>query len=261
MRRRDPSSALRAQLVLFLLIVPGAAGCLDGGGSGPPLAQLTDEPPEVPSRPTPRQPTVFYNFSDPGYRMDVAWRAGDGWDYESNQSHFRRVRVVDTRLANGTTYYVIEEKVGDVGMSPQRTTLSWIEGRQWLLLNATDVDRGEDRYQPGIPLRYFRNGSFAYDHTRVEGSGRVSTQASLNVQSRLFATHQTVLLPWGYVEAKRVEQTASVRAASGERGTAMTMHWVHRDYGNDIQYELPDGEAFKLTAAKVGAFRRGTLQS
>lgn len=248
-----------ALVLASLLFASGLAGCFGNDEHSDRLAQPTDEPISVPTRPPPRQPTIAYNFSDPGYRVDALWRVGDGWDYQSNQSHVRRLRVVDSRLANGTTYYLIEEKVGQVDMPPSRTTIAWVDGRQWLLLNVTDVDGGEDRYRPGIPLRYYRNGSFAFEHTRTEGSGRVSGNASLTVQSRLFSTHQTILFPWGYVEAKRVEQTAFVRG--GDREGATTLHWIHRDYANDVQYQLPGGETFKITAAKVGEFRRGTLGS
>lgn len=260
MRHRDSSAPLRASLLLVLLASGAFAGCFDDEPDRP-LAQPTDEPPQVPTRPSPRAPTIAYNFSDPGYRVDAPWRVGDGWDYESNESRFRRVRVVDSRLASGTTFYVLEEKTGEIGLPPSRTTLSWVEGRQWLLLNASDV-AGEDRYQPGLPLRYFRNGSFAFNHTRVETSGRVSLNESIAVQSRLAAQHTTILIPaWGYVEAKRIDQIATVRGSAGDRTQATTVHWVHRDYANDVQYQLPSGETYKLTAVKVGDFRRGTLQS
>lgn len=250
---------MRAITCVLLLLAPTLAGCASDDAGGARLAQPTDDPPAPPTASTPRAPTVLYDFNDPGYRVDGVWRVGDGWDYESNQSHFRRVRVIDTRLSGGTTFYLIEERRGSVGMGASETIQSWVDGRGWALVNHTNTLGATDRYQPAAPVRYYRNGSFAYNHTRVESSGRVSVNESVVVQSRLDGTHQTLLFSWGYVEAKRVEQTIFSRDKGGNRTQSTIIHWVHRDYLNDVQFQLGSAELFKLTAAKAGNFRRGTL--
>lgn len=251
---------MRWLALLVLLLAPAWTGCLGGPEEEQRLAQPTSSPIVVPRSPPPRQPTVTYNFTDPGYRMTAPWRAGDGWDYESNQSHVRHMRVLDSRLVNGSTWYIVEERSGKTGMPTERTVISWVNGRDYSQVNATDDTGGKDSYQPGIQLRFFKNGSYGYNHTRVEGSGRKSVDEQVGVQSRLHGQHSSLLFPWGYVEAKRVEQTTIARAGAGANRTeSVTTHWVHKDYLHDVQYQLPSGETFKLTAVKAGDFRRGTL--
>jgi hypothetical protein len=192
--------------------------------------------------------------------VTAPWRAGDGWDYESNLSHVRHVRVIDSRLMGGTTWYIVQERTGKVGMPTERTVTSWVNGRDWTQINATDDTGGEDTYDAGIQLRFYKNGSYGYNHTRVEGSGRTSVDEQVGLQARLFGAHSSLLFPWGYVEAKRVEQTTFTRAGTN-RTQSVTTHWVHQDYLSDVQYQLPGGETFKLTAVKAGSFRRGTLST
>ncbi|HUR68886.1 MAG TPA: hypothetical protein VM370_06535 [Candidatus Thermoplasmatota archaeon] len=252
---------MRTWLLVVALVAAPIGGCLGAKDDGARLAHPTDKVP-LPPRVTPQAPTTAYNFSDPGYRVTGAWKAGDGWDYESNQSHFRRVRVLDVRTQNGGPVYVVEERTGDVGQPAAERTVSWIDGRQWLLLNTTRDDGGPaDRYQPGVATRFWKNGSFSYNHSSVQASGRTSAEGSVTVQSRLAGTHTTILFPWGYLEAKKVEQAAYGRDAAGNRSYALTTHYVHRDYLNDVQYQLPGGELFKLTAVKAGDFRRGKLST
>jgi hypothetical protein len=252
----------RGILLLAILALPMAAGCLGGEKEeGPRLAQPTTSPPAPPKSPSPLRPTTSYNFSDPGVRMTGPWRAGDGWDYESDQGHYRRVRVVDSRLVSGTQLYVVREETGDVGQPAKRVVTTWIDGKQWLQLNATDDTGGIDRYTPGIAVRHLKNGSFAYNHTRVEGSGRASVDESVSVQTRLAAMHTTILFPWGYVEAKKIDVNATMRDKEGARTFAATTRWVHADYLNDVQYTTPSGETYKLAAARAGDFRRGVLST
>lgn len=261
-RRSDEEAAhlprvrLTAATLVTLLLAPALVGCFDREGE--PLAQPTNKPPSPPSsRPTPTTPTTTFNLTDPGYAMTGAWRIGDGWDWESNLSHYRRVRVIDQRLVGGATFYYLEEKTGDVGEPAKKVTTMWVEGATWSLLNATDDTRGVDRYHPGLPLRFFRNATLAYNHTRTEGSGRVSANETAIVQVRLFGPHQSILLSWGYVEARKVEESKTIRGGSAP--AQITKRWVHADYLNDVQYELSTGELFKLKAAKAGDFRRGQL--
>lgn len=248
---------MRTLVLVAVLLLPAVAGCFSRD-EGPRLAQPTDKPVVVPASSPPPSNAPTFNLSDPGYRMTATWRAGDGWDYVSNQSHFRRVRVLDSYTTNGRTSYIVQEKTGKTDGPTERTVVSWLDGRDWLQLNGTDDMGGVDRYQPGIALRFYKNGSFTYNHTRIEGSGRQSVAENVTVQSRLYGPHTTIQFSWGYVEAKRVEQK-TITHSGAERAESTTMHYVHVDYLNDVRYTLPSGESFTLTAVKAGDFRRGTL--
>lgn len=256
MRQGDTSRRVRRARLLLLLALVALPGCLVAD-EGPPLAQPTDATPVLPSKP-PQRPAVIYDFRDPGYIVTTPWQVGDGWDYVSNQSSYRAVRVVDIRKVGETTQYLVEERAGRENSTTIATTRSWVDGARWVTLNATDA-RAEQRYQPGQPLRYYRNGTYGYNVTVHDLTGAKLTNASVAVQTRLSAGHTTLLMRWGYVEARRVEQTFVQRDAQNRTTEALVTRWVHRDYANDVQYQLPTGEMFKLQAAKVGDFRRGTL--
>lgn len=255
MRQGACSRRVRTARFLLLLALVALPGCLRE--EGPPLAQPTDATPVVPASP-PRRPTVEYNFRDAGYVVTTPWHVGDGWDYASNASTYRQVRVVDQRLVGETTQFLVEERTGREGSTSVSTTRAWVDSGRWVTLNVSDA-RGEQRYQPGQPLRYYRNGSYAYNVTVFDASGAKVTNATVAVQSRVSAGHTTLLLRWGYVEARRVEQSFVSRDAQNKTTEAFVTRWVHRDYANDVQYQLPNGEMFKLVAAKVGDFRRGSL--
>lgn len=247
-----------ATLLLVLVATPITSGCFeDEFGDGEPLAQPTDEPIVVP-RATPVPRSQVFNTSDPGYRVETPWRVGDGWDYESNQSHERRVRVIDQRVINGTTKYLFETKQLKDGKL-ESTTRAWIEARTWLLVNETVEGSFTDVYSPGHPTRFYRNSTATYEHERFAANGQSLGKDSVTLFSRLFPVHQTLLFSWGYVEAKRVEHLATIREADGDRTQNTVIRWVHRDYLNDVQYQLASGETYKLTAAKAGDFRRGQL--
>lgn len=250
-----------AALVILLLAPPLASGCFeDDWAEGEALAQPTAKPASVPRPPpSPRQPV--FNTSDPGYRVDAPWRVGDGWDYESNQSHVRRVRVIDQRLINGTSKYLLETKQLTSEGKLDSTTRSWVEARTFLLLNETVEGGATDVYAPGHPLRYWRNGTASYSHERIGPAGQVLGSDDVTLFSRLFPTHQTLTFSWGYVEAKRVEHLLSIRESDGDRSQITITHWVHKDYLNAVQFQLANGELYKITAAKAGEFRRGQLAS
>lgn len=257
MRGAASSHAVRPLALVLLLLAPTLGGCL-GGSENEELAKPTDKPIVVPSpRPTAPPPQVF-NTSDPGYRVEGAWRIGDGWDYESNHSNVRRVRVLDQRLVNGTQLYLLETtqltKEGAVGS----ITRSWVDPRGWLLLNETDERGAGTRYHPGMPLRFFRNSTVTYEVARLAEGGAPVANATVTLASRLFPQHQTLLFPWGYVEARRVEHIVTTRGDGGN-GTETTVRWVHRDYLNEVRFQLPSGETYSLTAARAGDFRRGQL--
>lgn len=250
---------MRATALAWLLLAPAAvSGCLGDDGEGEQLAQPTSASIVIPRAATPRPPTVF-NTSDPGYVVEGSWRMGDGWDYESNRSHLRRIRVLDQRLIDGSTKLLLETTDLSSSGTVQSVTRAWVDPRGWLVLNETDERGGQSRYTPGLPLRFWRNATTSYEHARVDATGRVLSNETVTLFSRYFAGHQTLQFPWGYVEAKRVEHLTSVRVGDGPRSESIVVHWVHEDYLNDVQFQLPDGETYKLTAARAGDFRRGQL--
>lgn len=243
--------------LVLLLLAPTLSGCFDKDDEV--LAKPTDAPVLVPtSRPTPPRPLTF-NTSDPGYRVDGAWRVGDGWDYESNRSHVLRIRVVDLRLANDSQKYLLETTQIGANGAVDRVARSWVEPRGWLLLNETTESGAGERYQPGKPLRFWRNASVSYEQLRLAPGGLPAGNASVTIHSRLFPTHQTLLFPWGYVEAKRVEQLVVTRQPDGSRTERTEVHWVHKDYLGDVQFQTAAGELYSLVAVKAGDFRRGQL--
>jgi hypothetical protein len=229
-----------------------------GGGEEDRLAVPTDRPIVVPSRP-PGSSSVTLNMSDPGYRMNGSWRVGDGWDYESDAGRVFRVRVVEQRNVSGGAHFLVEERLGAKGSSSLAVNASWIDGRSWVRLNATAPTGVGERYQPGEPLRLFRNATIGYNVTRVDAEGRTLANLTVAHYSRLRPTHQTLLFSWGYLETRVVEEIAVTRLETGQRAQANSTRWVHADYLNDVQFETPAGETFKLVSARAGDVRRGTL--
>lgn len=244
-------------MLAIVLLLPWA-GCL-GEGQEERLASESATPPTVPTRATPKAPTVTWNFNDPGYAMTASWRIGDGWDYESNESRFRRVRVIDQRNVHGALHFIVQESTGRVGNPAEATLTSWVDSRTWSVVNVTEPRGGITTFSPGDPLRYFKNGSHTVTASRFDASGRLALNTTTTTQVRHYATHQTLLFPWGYVEARRVEEASAARDDRGNRDNHTLMRWVHRDYLLDVQYQLDGRETYKLVAVKAGDFRRGTL--
>ena len=247
-----------AVVALLLLVVPTLSGCL-GGAEDDGLAKPTDKPIVVPpTRATPTPPRTF-NTSDPGYVVDASWRIGDGWDYLSDKENVRRVRVLDQRLVNGATLFMLETTRVAKGGAVESVNVSWVDPRGWLLLNDTAQSGAGDRYQPGMPVRFWRNATVSFEHVRLGVGGGVVGNDTMTIFSRLFPTHQTLQFPWGYVEAKRVEHLVATTRSDGSRTEQTIVHWMHKDYLNDVQFALADGETYTLTAARAGEFRRGQL--
>lgn len=255
---------LRRALLLLALLTPVAAlaGCLDSDDEERPLLVPTNSSVGIPRATPPVTPTVVYNFSDPGYVMEGQWRVGDGWDYESNRSNFRKVRVLDARFVNGTVHYLLEEKIGKVGNPSRGRTLEWVEGTNWTRLNRTDIAGTRAVFEPGQPLRFLKNGTYSYNVTFFDAGGTVRERHEVAANSRLVG-RQTLLFPWGYVEAAKVEHRVSTRVGETITRTLVT-GFVHRDYLNDVRYVIDDTagnvEAYTLVAAQVGDLRRGTLR-
>lgn len=254
-----PSSRLRllGALALTLLLL---SGCL-GEREQPRLAQPTDKPIVVPvGKPTPTP--VAVDFEDPGYTMDGAWRVGDGWDYESNQSRAIRMRVVDAVVRGGASVYLLETTRFDAQGRVEGQTRAWVDGRTWSRVNLTDDKGNVDRFFPGAPMRLFKNATATFNHTRVDAQGKLLANESVRFSSYLHPRHETIQAKFGeYYETRKVEQVSSATAldGSGARSRTLVTHWVHRNVLNDVAFQLETGERYTLAAFKAGDTRRGTL--
>jgi len=189
--------------------------------------------------------------------MAAGWRVGDGWDYYSNESRYRSDRVIDERDADGTRYFLIEESAGIIGSAPTQRIRAWIDATDWTRENVTYVGGTlATNFTPGMPERFFHNGTFAYDQT---DANRGTTTRWALVVNAFYSGPQTVALPWGSTLAGRMEYRALRTAADGTVARELTIRYPSADYANDLQYQLATGEIFKLVAARVGDRTRGVM--
>lgn len=257
---RAPSRALRIVAVALAMLVlgPVAAGCL-GEKEAAPLAVPTDRPIVVPlERPVTPPPPV--NFTDPGYAMTAAWEVGDGWDYASNRSQTMRLRVVDSRIQANVPLFLLETTVLDADGDVTSKTRTWIDSRVWGRVNHTDERGIQDRFFPPAPLRFYKNGTTTFNHTRFDASGKLLGNETIRLQAYLHPANETVQARFGeYYETRKVEQLTTASDANGIRSRALVIHWVHRAVLNDVAFQLDSGEKFTLTAYRAADTRRGTL--
>lgn len=262
MRKGVPWRTLpsRATALLALILLP-LAGCLGGDeGADPdvPRAVPTDRISVPLGRPITPPPAV--NFSDAGYKMEGSWRVGDAWDYESNQSRKMLLRVIDSRVLSNTNFFLLETTRLDAGGEVEAVTRTWVEGRTWSRVNHTDEQGNLDRFSPGAPLRFYKNGTATYNQTRFDASGKLLTNETVRLQSYLHPAHETIQAKFGeYYEARKVEQVTVASDASGIRSRTLAKHWVHRLVLNDVAFQLENGEKYTITAYEAGDTRRGTL--
>lgn len=260
MWERAPSRALRtvALALMALVLGPLAAGCL-GGEETAPLAVPTDKPISVPiGRPATPPPPV--DFADPGYAMSGAWEIGDGWDYASNQSRTMRMRVVDSRVQANVPLFLLETTVLDGKGDVSSLTRTWVDTRVWGRVNHTDERGIQDRFFPPAPLRFYKNGTATFNHTRFDAGGKLIANESIRLQAYLHPANETVQARFGeYYEARKVEQLTTASDANGIRSRTLVIHWVHRAVLNDVAFQLDSGEKYTLTAYRAADTRRGTL--
>jgi hypothetical protein len=243
---------LRALALLALLLGVTLAGCIGGQGEGPRLAAPTNATagPKVPV--TPSNPVIKLNFSDPGYRMNGTWRAGDGWDWESDEGRFRTLRVLEARPVGNGSHFLVEETFGKVGNAPNARARGWVDGTAWLRLNETDVQGGLTVYAPGVPLRFTHNGSYNYTQQRYDGLGRKTENATLYANVAYVNNGVVVRLPWGNVATGKLEHRIVAVEADRSQSRTLITRWVAREYQNEVRWQVDQGETFTLSAAKVG---------
>ena len=237
--------------LLLLVALGGLAGCF---GGGPPecagCAVPTDAPATCPNCTTP--PPTPPDLTDPGLVIEGTWRVGDGWDYVSNQSHYRDVRVLEERTVNGTRFLRVREFTGIVGNPPQIRTDTWLDASAWARVNVSFV--GGSRFvtfEPGDPqLRYVRNGSYAYNETstsRANDSSRAIVRVNVH-----YLGEDPVDLPWGVAMGGTVEYRALRSESGGSLVRELTVRHVSSEWQNDLLTLTPSSELFELRHARVG---------
>ena len=242
---------VRALVLLGLLLAPALAGCLEDEPEGPRLAQPTSVPagPSVPTAPS--NPVVKLNYSDPGYVMTTPWKVGDGWDWESNHSRFRTMRVLESRNVSGHAHFLIEETAGKVGNPANARSRSWVNATSWAKVNTTDVLGWLSVYAPGVPLRAHRNGTYNYTETRFDDQGRKVDNFS-SYATVVYVNHDVVIrLPWSQVATGKLDHRIITLDKDRKEARVQVTHWVSREYANDISFQINLDERFTLSAARV----------
>lgn len=257
-KRHTPSEAVPRTrgwlLVILLAPVAALAGCSD---DAPPLAQPTDRIP-VPSRaPTPSTPAPEVDFDDPGLVFNGSWRVGDEWDYESNRSAIRQVRVTAKFTFNGSTHYLLTERTDRPAQIPDYRR-HVVRGSDWMRLNTTD-DRGfVQEFKPGIPLRQNSNSTYFYDLWLRSRDSPLVKAASVAGTTR-YPSNATLKFPWGFVDTARIEHRLTAKPeGKDDLDRTLVIRYVAAEYLNDV-YIVESDEIWRLRAAQVGDFRRGTL--
>lgn len=243
-----------APLFIILLLAMGCVG--KPAKECSPCAVPTDAPAEPPTVvPVVTPPDV----NDSGYIMNQPWHVGDGWDYQSNQSNFHTVRVLKEALTPGHRLLLIEETEGIVGNAARLRYQSWIDGDTLGRYNITYVGgRASIGFDPPEPrFRFLHNGTFSFNETNfLDGS---PTGKSIIRANAYYAGLQQVRLRWATVDAARMEFRSLTTKADGTSTRDLALHWAQRDYGADVQYELPSAERFVLVAVHYGEVTRGQL--
>jgi hypothetical protein len=245
------------------LIVPALAGCLGSdtpaadATNGPRLAQPTTKTPEVPAFANRTLPNETPDFSDVGYILTPNWAVGDEWDYVSNQSNYRNVKVVREERVGEKRYLVVEEEGSRLGNAPRWRGVWYLDPTTNLRLNFT-FTTGFDSYVygPGKPDDfYFKNGTFAYNETKFQHGTEV-LKLVIRANS-FFAGYETVPLMWGKTTVGRVEHRVLKTDAEGNSFRELYVHFPVRDYGADAQYQLPSEELWRVIYVKHGDVELG----
>ena len=236
------------------------SGCLGGSSTanGVRMAQPTDEPIEVPSFKNQTVANRTPDFTDAGYIMNATWHVGDEWHYLSNKTNVRFVKVLREEFVGNARKLVVEESGMPAGNeNPVWRAIAYYDAKTLAQENLTYV-RGYLSYQwgPGAPRgTYLHNGTFAYNETELH-NGTVFERRAVRVNS-FFANYQSVVLPWGRVEAGRVEHRILLTDTEGDSVRQLVIHFPYRDYGIDAQYVDEDDELWRLLYVRYGSLTLG----
>lgn len=249
----------RARTLLLLALLAPLAGCAeDDWAQGHRLAEPT-EAPAFPPSPTPPSPQPV-DLRDPGYEMASTWRVGDGWDYVSNSTpgqHFRNLRVVEERVQDGRRLVRVDESYGTLGNRASSRSSYWVDTTNFTRLNTTDMLGGLSVHEPPAPLRYFRNGSYAYNTTDYTSDGRVAGQSRV-VANSVYRGEEPVPMTWGNILAGKVEHRIVAVTAAGNERTLVT-YWVWDEAAAPVAIDYDGEERFRLVAFKAGENARSVL--
>lgn len=244
-----------ARLLLLVTLLLPVAGCFGDApaADAPRLAQPTDTPAFPPS-PTPVAPTpAAFDPNDPGYVITSTWQVGDGWDYVSNSTpanRYRYVRVVEERVEDDRRFLRIDEAGGKVGNPPHSHTSYWIDATDFGRLNSTDTLGGTSVFSPPQPLRFFRNGSYAYNETGYYPDGRLEFTRQILANS-VYRGIEPVRTGWGTIEAAKVEHRVLIRGGSETIRTLITYR-VSDEAAAPVLIDYDGREHERLVAYKVG---------
>lgn len=251
MRAAAPAALLAALAVAL-------AGCADGPAEGLARPTAATILPSIPTAADGPQGPRVYDDADPGYRVETPWRVGDGWDYESNatRAEVRTLRVAEAREAGNRTLFRLDETIGRIGNPAESRLTRWVDSADWTLLEIDDQVGTRTVFEPGQPLRFYRNATFSYNATSRDAfTGEVRT-TPYRVASYVEPAWEGVRLPWGFVGAVHVVYDVF---ADGARTPAKADVWVKTDYGQPARY-ASGGVGWTLVALKEGDRTLGSLQ-
>lgn len=184
---------------------------------------------------------------------------GDEWDYESNTSAVRQVRVSAAFTYQGLPHYLVTERTDRQGHIPSVRRYI-VQGEDWLMRNTTDSRGYTQEYDPGIPLRLNRNATYFYNVSVRSRESELLPIAAVAGTTR-YPANVTLQFPWGFVEAAKIEHRIAIRPKVGEDQSLVrqvVIHYPSAEFLNDVMIMEKD-ETWRLIAAKVGDFQRGRL--
>lgn len=227
-----------ALLLVAVLAAPLFSGCF--ADECPTCAQPTTTiSPPIPTPPTKALPP---NYNDAGFVMTQGWHVGDQWDYTSNLTNQRTVKIVGQANVSGKLRWQMLEVLTTRGKTTRAT--SWVLDGNFTRVNLTSDSGVTQTYSPYPPVRILRNASYSYNVTTIIPPEAPTTRA-IAVKTQ-FTGQSVRALPWGNTIAGRIEETDKSGGSQSR-----IVHWPSRDYANDAFFVVND-EEFGLVAAHVG---------
>lgn len=244
-----------AILIVTLLFASPLTGCLGEEESGPRLATPTDKPPTVPDRtppPPPKRGIEDPDFTDPGFRFNATWREGDGWDWDSNDSRWRSVRVVEVANVSNRTLVRVDQVDGEYrGAAPIRSMM-WFDASDWTRINSSAAGKVTTFTPPPADARLYRNATMFWNQT-LEGA---RTAVAVN---SWYSGFDSVGLPWGTFRVGHVEHRVTAVGPEGA-SRALIVREPSNVIGNDARFSV-NGEVYLITGAKFGNLTLGSLRT